>query len=117
MEYNNYSYARRGFACSPITSALTSNSKFITPCSNVYYQQNTQMLQYPGYSGDFITTAGNEKHPDIIKTYFGKSYDLNTDSNPVPNTPNTTPRQEHPPLPDPIEKSCPNCHLLRHTTG
>lgn len=104
MNCANYAYARQGNACSPVTAALTSNQKFITPCDEVYYQPYTHMLQYPGYSGDFITTVGTAQHPEEIKTYFGKTYDRPGIGEP---------KESHAPLPDPIESGCPHCKKLQ----
>lgn len=84
-------YAKRGYACSSITSALTSNRKFLPPDASVYNLQHTYMMRYPGYSGDFIT---NIKNPDNVL-------------------------KEHPPdhsESPPIEKSCPGCHKLYGST-
>ena len=96
MNDSHYSYARRGFACSPITPALTSNSKFMTPCSPIYYQPTTNMLQYPGYSGDYITAI---RDPELDKKEKDEK----------------DPKPSHPPS-VPIESSCPRCHLLQKTT-
>jgi hypothetical protein len=65
------------------------------------------MLQYPGYSGDFVTTVGTAEHPEEIKTYFGKSYTTRDEGGADEG------KEFHPPLPDPIEKSCPNCKKLQ----
>ena len=70
----NYCYARRGRACWPSTTALTSNRKFLPPQDPVYLQPMTYMMQYPGYSGDFITSVGDYANPEEIKAFFGKSF-------------------------------------------
>ena len=108
MNCANYAYARRGYACSPVTSAQTSNEKFITPCDEVYYQPFTHMLQYPGYSGDFVTTVGTAEHPEEIKTYFGKSYDTSKARGAGGEE-----KESHASLPDPIESGCPRCKKLQ----
>ena len=70
---NYYCYARRGRACWPSTIALTSNRKFLPPQDPVYLQPMTYMMQYPGYSGDFVTSVSDYADPEDIKTNFGKS--------------------------------------------
>ena len=45
------SYSCLGNCCAPVTGALTSNAKYITPLSQVYYQPWTTMAKYPGHTG------------------------------------------------------------------
>lgn len=71
----NYSYSKRGYSCSSVTAALTSNRKFLPPNAQVYKLQRSYMLQYPGYSGDFITSVPSDQKPENIKAY-NKSNDL-----------------------------------------
>jgi len=75
MSYQGYSheYAKRGSDCYPATIALTSNRKFISPSSFVYklpYVCPLSVLQYPGYSGDYITNTRNMLYPEDIKAYY-----------------------------------------------
>jgi hypothetical protein len=61
---NNYSYALQGNGCSPVTSALTSNRKFLSPEEPVYIQHH--------YTNNFIT------YPEKIKnTYMNKDHQGN----------------------------------------
>lgn len=41
-------YTILGNICNPITPALTSNHKFIMPCSEIYMKPYTEMFRYPG---------------------------------------------------------------------
>jgi hypothetical protein len=60
------------------------------------------MMQYPGYSGDFITAVGDYAHPEEIKAYFGKSFGPQYAAE----------RQSHATAPTPIEAKCPGCKSL-----
>jgi hypothetical protein len=64
------SYSRLGNTCLPLTCALTSNEKFISPLDSVYLKQYTIMQKYPGHDGSF----GNFNTDDdgLIRTYHGK---------------------------------------------
>ena len=97
-----YTYAQRGRNCYPITSALTSNEKFLPPLDPLYFQPYTTMVQYPGMTQDFITSVGDYAHPEEIKAYFGKSFG--------PKYPSSG---SHPSAPNPIEDICPGCKLLQ----
>ena len=103
---SNYAYARRGYACAPVTSALTSNRKFLPPNDPVYYQPKTYMMQYPGYSGDFITAVGDYQYPEQIKSYFGKNFG-----------PDYAPdRHSHVKEADQVPGGCKGCGGLRGST-
>ena len=71
----NYCYAARGNSCSSVSSALTSNRKFIPPANSVYNELFSRMLQYPGHSGDFITNVQESPFPEQIKAYRNRSLD------------------------------------------
>ena len=66
-------YAKQGRSCYPVTPALTDNRKFLPLDTPVYFQPYTYMLQYPGYSGDFVTNVRDTKNPEEIKAFNIKS--------------------------------------------
>ena len=66
------SYAKLAYNCCPMTMAISDNQKYFKPDAKIYEQRLTHMLQYPGYSGDFITNVGDVEHPEEIKTYLEK---------------------------------------------
>ena len=62
------SYALRGNSCSCVTPALTSNAKYISPVSSVYFKHWTNMLQYPGYTG-FTYPFQHPFGPEVLKAW------------------------------------------------
>lgn len=48
-------YARLGNSSTSITSALTSNKKFLEPDNLVYSTHEANMYSYPGQYSDFVT--------------------------------------------------------------
>jgi hypothetical protein len=70
----NYIYGRQGGPCHPITSAYTSNHKFLPPLDKLYFKTNTYMLQYPG------TETRNAKFKntnELDNIYYGKTFEDN----------------------------------------
>ena len=66
MHYNNCYYHN------PINHAITSNAKYISPNSDVYQKQYTNMLLYPGHTGILPSIIDTKAigSPEIIKSYI-----------------------------------------------
>ena len=62
------SYAIRGNSCNCVTSALTSNAKYIPPLSKVYYDRWTDMWLYPGHTG-FNYPFQHPFGPEVLKAW------------------------------------------------
>lgn len=85
-KYNSYtnSYTKFKKLCSPLTQAITSNRKFLPINDPLYIQPYTYMFRYPGQKSPFhqpVSSLNEDdvKHihhqPEVIKTYYGKTYD------------------------------------------
>jgi hypothetical protein len=98
MPYSSYSI--QGTSCESNTIACTSNHKFLPLKAQIYMKQHTYMMQYPGNgnSPSFanILSKTEHKHPEIIKSYYGKIYENDPDQL------NTTPSFQ-------MGKQCKNC--------
>ena len=69
----SFPYAKIGNNCSSITSAYTSNAKYIMPYSPVYYMAYTPMMNYPSSDvsekiKDNIQQGKNSK-PESVKAF------------------------------------------------
>jgi len=73
------SYAIRGNNCNCSNpTAITSNAKYITPFSDVYYSSTTDMLMYPGRAG-FTYPNQHPYGPENLKAW--KVGDNNSEPN------------------------------------
>lgn len=64
----SWNYAKLGSACHPSMRVLSSNRKYLLPDDKVYDETITKMYQYPGMHHDYITTVGEPRYPEDIKT-------------------------------------------------
>ena len=65
---NHYAYAHRGTSCYPITSALTSNRKFLAPDNPIYNKINVPMMQYPASSSSLMNKNSAERIKVVNKS-------------------------------------------------
>lgn len=84
------SYGVLGTSCKTQSVVCTSNHKFLALRDPVYRKQYTYMMQYPG---DSITSnlsnifaEPDHKHPEVIKSYYGKIYGHDAESDHVHNS-------------------------------
>lgn len=68
-----YCYSNLGTNCLPQTCALTSNAKYISPTSCVYFKYFTNMEEYPAHNNLYMNTIPDISYPEIIKLYSGKN--------------------------------------------
>jgi len=72
------SYAKLGNNCTPQTSALTSNAKYILPFNNVYNKHITQMMVYPDIDYTYKTEQFFGENLGYIKAYNYQHLDNET---------------------------------------
>jgi hypothetical protein len=67
----SHSYTKLGNSCQSQTHAITSNEKYISPFSSVYYKTYTPMLYYPGHERMFEIRSKNYDYsfPEHHKAY------------------------------------------------
>lgn len=71
-------YSLRGTSCYPQTTAYTSSHKFLPVDAKIYNQMYYNLYQCP--SSEYIQIPLKKyghKHPNVIKTFFGKKFDDN----------------------------------------
>jgi hypothetical protein len=75
------SYYKLNDICSNFNDSLTDNTKFYSLNNPVYYKGNPYMIKYPGESSLYNNfPEPDHKHPPVIKSYFGKMYEHDADS-------------------------------------
>lgn len=61
-------YAKLGNICTPVTNALTSNTKYIMPFNNVYNEYIRQMMVYSDMDYTHKSEHFSDKDLDNTKT-------------------------------------------------